>query len=94
MGINIKELDQGIFLLQFYIIGDLQWVMKGGPWTFDNVMFALEKVALGENPADVKLWFLNIWIQIHNLPMGFMMEESNLGTSSGVFWSTMQRIIH
>lgn len=71
MGINIKELDQGTFLFQFYRNEDLQWVMKGGPWTFDNVMLALEKVAPGENPAEVKLWFLNIWIQIHNLPMGF-----------------------
>lgn len=30
MGISIKELEQGIFLFQFYHKEDKQWVLKGG----------------------------------------------------------------
>lgn len=41
MGINIKELESGIFLFQFYHKEDLQLVFNGGPWTFDNVMLIL-----------------------------------------------------
>lgn len=31
MGVNIKEIDPGIFLLQFYSLEDMQWVYNGGP---------------------------------------------------------------
>ncbi|XP_074375304.1 uncharacterized protein LOC141717092 [Apium graveolens] len=74
MGITINEIDQGIFLFQFYHKEDLQWVMGGGSWTFDNAMLLLEMVVVGEEPLKVQLWFLNIWIQIFDLPMGFMTE--------------------
>lgn len=87
MGISIKELERGIFLFQFFRKEDLQWVMKGGPWTFDNVMLAVEKVDTGASPTEVELFHLNIWIQIHNLPMGFMRESvgKQLGNFFGEF---------
>lgn len=87
MGINIKDLDQGKFLFQFFRKEDMHWVLKGGPWSFDNVMMALDTVAAGEDPAKVNPWYLNIWIQIHNLPMGYMMESvgKQLGNFFGEF---------
>ncbi|XP_074346135.1 uncharacterized protein LOC141684894 [Apium graveolens] len=87
MGINIKELDNGIFLFQFFHKEDMQWVMKGGPWSFDNIMMILEPIGMGENPTKVKLWSLKIWIQIHDLPMGLMMESigKQLGNFFGVY---------
>lgn len=53
MGINIKELEQGIFLFYFYHQDNMQWVANGGPWMFDNAMIILEKVAPGEVPLQV-----------------------------------------
>lgn len=87
MGISIKELEQGIFLFHFYHKEDMQWVTKGGPWMFDNVMMILETVAAGEDPLKVQLWHLNIWIQIHDLPMSFMLEfvGKQLGNFFGEF---------
>lgn len=84
-GISIKEMNQGMFLFQFYRMEDVQWVLRGGPWTFDNA--TLDTIPPGENPAEVKLWFPNIWIQIRNLPMGFMMESvgKQLGNFFGEF---------
>lgn len=38
MGINIKELETGIYLFQFFHIEDKNWVMNGGPWDFDNAV--------------------------------------------------------
>lgn len=60
MGLNIKDLEYGLFMFQFYRKEDMQWVLKGGPWSFDNSMLALETVTAGENPANVKPCFLNI----------------------------------
>lgn len=87
MGISIKDIAPGVFLFQFFRKEDLQWVLKGGPWSFDNAMLALETVASGEDPAKVNTWFLIIWIQLHNLPMGYMMETvgKQLGNFFGEF---------
>lgn len=55
MGINIKEIDPGIFLFQFYHREDLLWVINGGPWSFDNAMLVLNKIPPGEEPLNVSL---------------------------------------
>ncbi|KAL8121332.1 hypothetical protein AgCh_018172 [Apium graveolens] len=74
-GINIKEIGQEVFLFQFFRKEDMNWVMSGGPWSFDNVMLALKPVAPGEDSTKVQTWFLNIWIQLYNLPMGYMLKS-------------------
>lgn len=87
MGINIKEIDAGIFLFQFYHKEDLQWVLNGGPWSFDNAMLAVAVIPNGEEPINVPLWHLNIWIQIYDLPSSFMNEivGRQLGNFFGEF---------
>ncbi|XP_074359603.1 uncharacterized protein LOC141699588 [Apium graveolens] len=87
MGLNIKDLEQGMFLFQFFKKEDMQWVTKGGPWSFDNAMLALEKVQAGENPATIKPCSLNIWIQLYNIPIGYMLESvgKQLGNFFGEF---------
>lgn len=79
MGINIKELEHGMFLFQFFHKEDMQWVHKGGPWSFDNIMMVLGAIGLGEDPTQ--------WIQIYDLPMGLMMESvgKQLGNFFGEF---------
>lgn len=87
MGLSIKEIGQNLFLFQFYRKEDLQWVLKGGPWSFDNAMVALERIEAGQNPASIKPNYINIWIQIHNLPVGYMLETvgKQLGNFFGEF---------
>ncbi|XP_074327337.1 uncharacterized protein LOC141665256 [Apium graveolens] len=87
MGVNIKELEVGIFLFQFYHRKDKMWVMNGGPWSFDNAMLLIDSISEGEEPLKVPFWWLNIWIQIHDLPSGFMLEAvgQQLGNFFGEF---------
>ncbi|XP_074322969.1 uncharacterized protein LOC141659929 [Apium graveolens] len=84
MGINIKELEQGIFLFQFFHKEDKAWVQNGGPWTFDSAMLCLDVIPAREDPLKVSLWFLNIWIQVHDFPAGFMSES--VGIQLGNFF--------
>ncbi|XP_074327265.1 uncharacterized protein LOC141665185 [Apium graveolens] len=86
MGINIKELETGIFLFQFFHKEDKAWVMNGGPWSFDNAMLLIEEIPEGEEPLKVPLWTLNMWIQIYDLPSGFMTEA--VGVQLGNFFGT------
>lgn len=49
-------------------------MLNGGPWSFDNIMFALAIIPPGVSPAKVALTSINLWIQVHDLPPGFMTE--------------------
>lgn len=71
-GISIKDLKPGVFLFQFYHLDDMQWVLNGGPWSFDGAMLVVSAIKKGEDPCMVPLFDLQIWIQIHGLPTGFM----------------------
>lgn len=55
MGINIKDLDAGIFLFQFYHAEDMKWVLNGGPWSFGGTMLVLANIPRGEEPSEVPL---------------------------------------
>ena len=74
MGVNIKEVESGIFLFQFFHKEDKNWVLKGGPWSFDNAMIVMAEIPEGEEPLNVPLWHVNIWLQLYDLPSGFMSE--------------------
>lgn len=86
MGVTIKDLRIGLFLFQFYHKDDLLWVQKGGPWSFDNAVLVLNSIATREDPLKVPLVEVNFWIQIYNLPTGFMTE--GVGKQLGNFFST------
>lgn len=74
MGINIKVLKPGYFLFQFYHIDDMKWVSRGGPWSFDSALLVINTIKTGEDPMKVALFEVDFWIQIHDLPIGYMSE--------------------
>lgn len=86
MGVNIKDLKDGIFLFQFYHINDMQWVLNGGPWSFDNALLVVNTIKAGEDPVIVPLNEVDFWIQIHGLPVGYMSEV--VGKQLGNFFGT------
>lgn len=92
MGSNIRKLEDGIFLFQFYHKEDLNWVLYGGPWSFDNVML-IDSIPNGVEPLSVPLWHLKIWIQLHDLPTWYMFESvgKQLGDFFGEFMEYDQK---
>lgn len=87
MGITIKDIKPGLFLFQFFHADDMQWVRSGGPWSFDNALLVLNIVKPGEDPTSVSLTDIDFWIQIHDLPVGYMSEVvvKQLGNFFGTF---------
>lgn len=86
MGINIKDLKPGLFLLQFYHKDDMQWVLSNGPWTFDGALLVTNVIKVGEDPTRVSLFEVDFWIQIHDLPVGYMSEV--MGKQLGNFFGS------
>ncbi|XP_075511118.1 uncharacterized protein LOC142546988 [Primulina tabacum] len=86
-GMAVKEIRPNIYLFQFFHSMDLSRIMDGGPWTFDNFLLIHQKLQPGEVPTNVPLYFVNFWIQVHDLPMGFMSQSvgKQLGDFVGRF---------
>ncbi|XP_045788287.1 uncharacterized protein LOC123883507 [Trifolium pratense] len=74
-GVKIKEAKKGLFLFQFSHELDMEEVLQGGPWNFDNHMLIMERVQIGVQIENIPLYHVDFWVQVHNLPVGLMVEK-------------------
>jgi hypothetical protein len=74
-GVTIKEASTGKFLFHFAHPLDMEAVLNGGPWSFDNNTLIMERVQLGMQIEHIPLHFVHMWVQVHDLPMGLMKER-------------------
>jgi hypothetical protein len=74
-GVTIKEATPGTFLFHFAHPLDMEAVLNGGSWTFDNNMLILEQVQLGVQIDQIPLFHATMWVQVYNLPTGLMKEN-------------------
>jgi 14-3-3 protein epsilon len=104
-GVKIKETTPGLFLFQFAHALDMEAVLHGGPWSFNNQMLILERVGLGVQIDNIPLYHVDFWVQVHNLPTGLMAERvgktlaNYIGSfveydknNKGSFWREYMRI--
>ncbi|XP_074328295.1 uncharacterized protein At4g02000-like [Apium graveolens] len=89
LGINIKVLTPGLFLFQFYHKDDMKWMMNNGPWSFDNAILVTNTIPARGDLTKVPLNEVEFWIQIYDLPSGYMAESvgKQLGNFFGSFVS-------
>lgn len=40
----------------------MQWVVKGGPWSFDGALLVLNVIKVGEDPTKVPLMEVEFWV--------------------------------
>ncbi|XP_074346769.1 uncharacterized protein LOC141685575 [Apium graveolens] len=74
-GMEVFELGGDRFSFVFYHVMDLQKVIDGGPWSFEQSPLVLQRLGEGEDPKEIKLNKMEIWLQVHDLPQGFMSER-------------------
>ncbi|XP_074346572.1 uncharacterized protein LOC141685365 [Apium graveolens] len=86
-GVYMKELDMNLYLFQFYHEIDVKRVMEGCPWSFNRRALVLARLKNGENPRNVDLNKMEVWIQVHDLKIGFMSEKiiQGIGNYVGEF---------
>ena len=86
-GIEVHELGRDRFSFVFYHVMDIQKVIDGGPWSFEQNPLILRKLGEMEDPREVKLNKMEIWLQVHDLPQGFMSEKilKSIGEFVGEF---------
>jgi 14-3-3 protein epsilon len=81
--VSILQSDNGRYLFQFNHRLDAAKVVDEGPWLFDNFNLVIERIAPGVVPASIPLDHLDIWVQVHQLPFGFI--QPKVGQAIGRF---------
>ncbi|GAU47702.1 hypothetical protein TSUD_190310 [Trifolium subterraneum] len=81
-GMTVKEATQGLYLLKFFHPLDVEEVLKGGPWTFDNFTLIIDRLKIGVALQDIPLFHVNFWVQIHDVPIGMMLETVGKGLAN------------
>lgn len=65
---NIRQrIESQLLLFQFYHEVDLINVLRGSPWTFDRKQIIIQRLKEWENPKELPLNRLEMWVQIHDL---------------------------
>lgn len=84
-GMEVHDLGNSRYSFVFFHMLDLQKVMEGGPWTFEQSMLVFHHLSRNEDPHLVTLQEVDIWVQIYDIPKGFMSETilKNIGDSFG-----------
>jgi hypothetical protein len=60
------------FMVQLCHKGDLERNFQGSFSLIDNNMIILKKVVEGEDHMSIPMNTTKIWVQVHQLPFGFM----------------------
>jgi hypothetical protein len=56
-----------------------------GPWNFRGNLVLIEEYDGFTKPSAIELYFIDIWIQIHDLPIGFAPMIKSLASKVGKF---------
>lgn len=74
-GVYIKEIDTNLYLFQFYHEIDIKRVCSGSPWSYNRKALIIARMKEGDIPRGINLNKLELWVQIHDLRVGFMTEK-------------------
>ena len=75
----LKYLNPNLFLFCFFHELDMQRVINGGLWTFDRHLILTCVEGLRINPGTIQLFQADIWVQIFDLPSGFLAQRDESG---------------
>lgn len=76
----------------FYHPTDLQKVVEGGPWSFEQGMLVYKQLMENEDPKDILLNEADIWIQVYDIPKGLVSEVILQSIANYIgFWSLIRQ---
>lgn len=84
-GMEVHDLGGFRYSFVFFHKLDLQKVIDGGPWSFEQAMLIVHQLKDREDPHTVKLQEFEIWVQVYDMPRGCLSENilKNVGMSFG-----------
>lgn len=94
-GVQISEIQPNLFMFVFYHESDMRYVLDEGPWSFQNNTLVCRQVVDGVLPGNVILDSVDLWVQVHDLPLGYTSDSvlEQIGNFLGTFVRTDDRFI-
>jgi hypothetical protein len=80
-----KTLETNLHIFQFACLGDWEKVTEGGAWAFRGNLVLMALYDGFSKPSSIKLNYIDIWIQIHDLPIGYAPMVKALASKVGEF---------
>lgn len=74
-GMYVKQLDSYRFIFQFYHEIDIKRVIDGSPWIFGCFHLVFDRLKKDVNPRTMSINRLDMWVQLHDLSVGFMSQR-------------------
>ena len=74
--VQINEVEDEIYLVEFGDGRDERRVMEMRPWTYKKSLIPLKEFEGEQVPKDISLWQSPFWVQIHNLPLKSRTRET------------------
>ncbi|KAL2925942.1 hypothetical protein RDABS01_000013 [Bienertia sinuspersici] len=68
-GLVVREIENNIFVFQFFSKSDREKVLEQGPWSFDGKLLLLKEVNKGEQPAEMTFNMVRSWVKVYQLPV-------------------------
>ena len=70
-GFEVRDMGNHRVLFVFLDRADVDHVIQGEPWAFDKHLMTLKEVEKHANIRNLVFDHTNMWIQIHDVPLGF-----------------------
>ncbi|KAL8135721.1 hypothetical protein AgCh_010378 [Apium graveolens] len=75
---EIHDLGGYRYSFVFYHKLDLQKVVDGGPWSFEQAMLINHQLKEYEDPSTIPLSNTDIWVQVYDIPRGHSERDCNV----------------
>ncbi|XP_030970279.1 uncharacterized protein LOC115990603 [Quercus lobata] len=82
--VQISEIDEELFLVEFGDTKDKKKVLEMCPWSFEKNLVLLQEFEGELVPKEINLKWSPFWVQIHNLPLKSMTKETGWEIGSKV----------
>ncbi|XP_019199083.1 PREDICTED: uncharacterized protein LOC109192836 [Ipomoea nil] len=95
-GVQVTEIQPRLFLFVFFHKTDMERILNDGPWAYENATLVCRQVVDGMRPEDVVLDTVDMWVQVHGLPMGHTSEKilEQVGNYLGGFVKFDDRLLN
>ncbi|CAM8905935.1 unnamed protein product [Rhodiola kirilowii] len=77
--VGFTELGNNMALARFRYKSDMQKIRDGGPWLCLGTFIVMHDCCPDLSPEEFELKRLGVWAQLHNLPVGAVLKEKEVG---------------
>ncbi|KAL2939335.1 hypothetical protein RDABS01_000167 [Bienertia sinuspersici] len=79
-----REIENNMFIIQFFHWRDKEKVLNGRPWCFDQHLILLQELDPSIQPSDIELVNCPFWVRIYNLPFDYRTKEHAVTLASRI----------